>query len=349
MRYSEILNVPELPRKILVFSMLLLLAAAAGGAQPSKTEDADSAKVQPTSTLIIGHQGAAGLAPGNTLAAFTRAIDLGVDAIELDTLLTADGILVVHHDFTLHPERTRTGEGQWLAESGRIPIKDMTLAQLKTYDVGRLKPGSKAARSLPDQVAVDGQKIPTLQEVFEIIQKTGSTGPSLYIEIKTSPDKADASPPPQLVADKVVQLLQDHDLTARCKILSFDWCALARVKAIAPSIPTVYLTSKYKQLKTFNRDATLLWTAGIDPDAYATLPAMIKAAGGRYWGAKRSEIWRSHVQEAHEAGLKIYVWTVDSASDMRHFLDIGVDGIITNRPDVLQAVVANTKRNSTTN
>ena len=291
--------------------------------------------------IIIGHQGAAGLAPGNTVAGFALAIDLGVDAIELDVLLSADGILVVYHDFRLHPERTRTSQGRWLSDSERVPIKNMTLEQLKTYDVGRVKPGTKSARNHPDQVAVDGQKIPTLHEVLEIIRQTGADGPDVHIEIKSSPDKADVSPLPQVMAEKVVQLLEEYKLTSRCKILSFDWRAISRVKEIAPSIATVYLTSQYKQLKMLDKRTTLLWTDGIDPaDFDRSLPEMIKAAGGRYWGAKHSEIWQSHVRKAHEAGLKVYVWTVDSESDMRHFVDIGIDGIITNRPDILKEVIA---------
>ena len=159
MRYQAILRVSDLPRRTVVFPMLLLITASASASQPGNAEDADSdpGKTERPTTLVIGHQGAAGLLPGNTLAGFIRAIELGVDAIELDTMLTADGILVVHHDFALHPDRTRTGEGSWLADSGRIPIRDLTLAQLKTYDVGRLKPGSRVARGLPDQQVVDGQ------------------------------------------------------------------------------------------------------------------------------------------------------------------------------------------------
>ncbi len=337
MRYQAISWLSDLSRKMLAVPVMVMVMASAAGSQSDKTAI--------PSTLVIGHQGAAGLLPGNTLAGFARAIALGVDAIELDTLITADGILVVHHDFTLHPDRTRTADGRWLADSNRIPIKDLTLDQLQSYDVGRLKPGSKTARSIPGQAAADGQKIPTLKEVLEIAEDAGAAGPDLFIEIKSSPEKHDDSPSPRVMADKVVELLQEHGLTDRCKILSFDWRALARINAIAPSLATVYLTSRYKQFKTSDKETTLLWTAGVDPDVYhRSLPAMIKAAGGRYWGAKHSEIWRSDVKAAHQAGLKIYVWTVDSASEMRHFLDIGIDGIITNRPDVLKDVVANAKR-----
>jgi glycerophosphoryl diester phosphodiesterase len=336
----------ELPWEKLVFPMIIASLILTNGLHSVRADDtsANADFRRSHSTLIIGHQGAAGLAPGNTLAGVSLAIDLGIDAIELDVMLSADARLVVHHDFILNSEKTRTKQGKWLVDSEIIPIKAMTVDQLQSYDVGRLKPGSRSARRFPDQVPADGQRIPTLQEVFEIIKKTGPEGPDLFLEIKTSPEESDVSPSPRVVADKLVQLISDHDLAQRCKILSFDWRALSRVNEIAPSISTVYLSSHYKQLKLFDEKTTLLWTAGIDPaDHGGSLPEMIKASGGKYWGAKHSEIWRSHVEKAHEADLKVYVWTVDSESDMRRFVEMGIDGIFTNRPDVLKEVVANTK------
>ena len=120
----------------------------ANGEQPIKKVD------------IIGHRGAAGLAPENTLSAFKRACEIGVDAIELDALLTADGKIVVHHDYTLKPESTRTPDGKWLNRPGPL-IKELTLANLKTYDVGRLKPNTGYSHRYPEQQPVDGERIPT--------------------------------------------------------------------------------------------------------------------------------------------------------------------------------------------
>ena len=346
MRYPASFISFRLLWEIIVLPLVILSFILTNSSQPAQAGDTypNDALNHSDSTLIIGHQGAAGLAPGNTLAGVSLAIDLGVDAIELDVMLSADAELVVHHDFTLNSERTRTEQGKWLVDSELIPINTMTVDQLQSYDVGRLKPGSRSARRFPDQVPADGQRIPTLEEVFKIIKKTGPDGPDLFLEIKTSPEKSDVSPSPQVMADKVVQLIDEHDLAERCKILSFDWRALSRVNQIAPYIATVYLTSRLKQLKVFDNNTTLLWTAGIDPaDHGRSLSEMIKASGGKYWGAKHSEIWQSHVDKAHEADLRVYVWTVDSESDMRRFVDIGIDGIITNRPDLLKEVVANTQ------
>jgi glycerophosphoryl diester phosphodiesterase len=95
-------------------------------------------EVSAKKVYMIGHRGAAGLAPENTLAAFARACAMGVDAVELDVLLTSDRRVVVHHDFRLKPEITRTADGEWLNHSARYAIKELRLAELKTFDVGRL-------------------------------------------------------------------------------------------------------------------------------------------------------------------------------------------------------------------
>ena len=99
---------------------------------------------------LIGHRGAAGLSPEKTLAAFKRAFNLGVDAVELDVLLTSDKELIVHHDYRLKPEIARTPDGAWLKGWEGPTIKKLTLAELMNYDVGRLKPNTKYARRYPD-------------------------------------------------------------------------------------------------------------------------------------------------------------------------------------------------------
>lgn len=290
--------------------------------------------------VVIGHRGAAGLEPENTLAGFKRAIDLGVDALELDVLLSADGELVVHHDFTLNPEIARSPNGQWVDGAHRIALKDLTLAGIKTYDVGRLKPGTGYARRFPDQQPRDGARIPTLGEVVALIKQTAPPALVLCIEIKTSPEKPEMTFPPETVAEAVVEVVRSENIVSQTRILSFDWRSLARVQEIAPEIPTVYLTSKFKQFKPFDKAKTLLWTAGIDPaDHGGSLPKMIRAAGGWHWGIKYSQITADQVQKAHDAGIRVYAWTVDSKSDMVRLAAMGVDGIITNRPDILVSVL----------
>src|SRR5205085_12692618 len=95
-------------------------------------------------TLNIAHRGGAGLRPENTLAAFAHALDLGVDGFELDVHVAKDGAVVVFHDDRLKPEIVRDANGAWLDKPGPL-IKDLTLAELQSYDIGRLMPGTAYA------------------------------------------------------------------------------------------------------------------------------------------------------------------------------------------------------------
>ena len=225
--------------KAVLISVIILAASSSTAADKSNLP---SGNAQPAKKLLkIGHRGAAGLAPENTLAAFRKACELGVDAIELDVYLAGDSTAVVHHDYTLNPEIARTADGEWLSRPGPA-IKDLTLAQLKTYDVGRLKPNSRYAQRYPEQKPADGERIPSLGEVMSLLEATCDPATQLWVEIKTNPEKPALTPAPESVGDAVVQLMRDQDFDRRVRILSFDWRALVHIQKIAPDIPTVYLS-----------------------------------------------------------------------------------------------------------
>lgn len=191
---------------------------------------------------VIGHRGAAGLAPENTLSGFARAWEMGVDGVELDVLLTADGEIVVHHDFRLKPEITRSATGEWLGGVTGPTIKNLTLAQLKTYDVGRLKSDTAYWRKYPQQQPVDRERIPTLIEVITAYKRLSNKTSHLWIEIKTSPEEPEICHSPEDVTEAVMKVLDSENVRDCVYILSFDWRALAHVRKVAPDIPTVYLS-----------------------------------------------------------------------------------------------------------
>jgi glycerophosphoryl diester phosphodiesterase len=325
---------------------IVLLAAAALPADPARQTAAKSslpggAALAAAKLIIIGHRGGAGLSPENTLSAFEKACELKVDAVELDVHLSADDKIVVHHDYTLQPEIARTPDGKWLDPPGPA-LKELTLAQLKTYDVGRLKPDSRYARRYPDQEPVDGERIPTLAEVISLLKTKCPESILLWIEIKTDPERPDLSSSPQTIVRKVTTLLGGTDFSARACILSFDWRALAQVQKISPEIPTVYLTNAGVRLNNIKpgQPGPSPWMAGLDIDAFGgSIPRAVKAAGGRYWAPYYTYLTAALLEEAHQLGLKVYVWTVDSRRDMVRLMEMGVDGIITNRPDILKAVM----------
>src|SRR3546814_8557579 len=93
--------------------------------------------------------------------------DLGVTTLELDAVMTADGVVVVHHDRRLAPERTRDAAGNWIAEADAPAILALSASNLATYDIGHARPGSRYAERWPEQAAVYGTHIPTLAEVID--------------------------------------------------------------------------------------------------------------------------------------------------------------------------------------
>lgn len=223
-----------------------------------------------------------------------------------------------------------------------IPIKELSLAELKTYDVGRLNPYSNYAGRYPDQTPVDGERIPVLQELIELVRSRKNVKTQLWIEIKTSPEKGKVSSAPEAVAESVVRLLQNESFTDRARILSFDWRSLLHVQKIAPNLPTVFLSSTSGRLNTIRpkRPGPSPWTAGLDVDDFnGSVPRLIKAAGGRFWAPRHNQITPRLIKDAHGLDIQVFVWTVDSRKNLLRLMKMGVDGIITNRPDILMSIL----------
>ena len=292
--------------------------------------------------LVIGHRGAAGLAPENTLAAFDAALDHGVDGLEMDVLISGDGEVVVHHNYHLNPATTRDQRGRWVQKRDQKMIKDLTLDQLKAYDVGRLKPLTIYARRYPDQQPADGQPIPALREVVNLLKGRNKHAVELWLEIKTSPEKPGLTPSPQAVAEAVVQLLKSQAAPNPARLLSFDWRALTYCRDTHPEMPLIFLSTtggKTNNLQQGQPSASP-WLAGVDIDDFGgSVPRAIQALGGRAWGPQFKTLTPGQVREAHELGIQVFPWTADDIDDMRRLIDMGVDGIITNRPDRLQALI----------
>ena len=136
----------------------------------------------------------------------------------------------------------------------------------------------------------------------------------------------------------VVKVLREEKISDRSRILSFDWRNLVHVQKIAPHIPTVYLSLKGARLNNIKpgQPGASPWMAGLDIDEFSgSIPHSIHAAGGRYWAQYYKQLTVKSLRAAHELGMEVYAWTPDSRIDMRRLIEMGVDGIITNRPDRL--------------
>ena len=289
---------------------------------------------------LQGHRGARGLAPENTLPAFERALELGVTTLELDIAITSDGVLVIHHDPTLNPATTRDSSGQFLERRGPA-LHALSWAQVQTYDVGRLNPRSDYARNYPDQQPLDGTRIPRLSDLFELVKRRGDDKVRFNIETKLTPLKPDETPAPEAFARAVVDEIRKGGMAARSQIQSFDWRTLQVVQKIAPEIPTVYLTAQQSWLDNIGagRPEGSAWTAGFQHREHGSVAKMIKAAGGSLWSPYFGDLDPQKVKEAQSLGLKVVVWTVNDPALMARMIDLGVDGFITDRPDLARKVL----------
>lgn len=285
---------------------------------------------------IEAHRGGRALFPENTLVSFSGALTMGVNTLELDMGVTKDDVIVVSHERWLNPDLAKGPDGTYVAPPG-IPYVGISLAEVKTYDVGQIRPGSKYAATFPDQKPVPGTTIPTLTEVFALVRKSGDADVKLNIETKIDPDHPENSPDPERFVTLLLDLLKREHFEDRVMVQSFDWRTLQLVQKRAPSIPTVYLTQQAGPNPNVTLDKPSAWTAGFDPVTHGgTVPAAIKAAGGAIWSPLYMDLTRESVDEAHRLGLKIVTWTVNKPEDMDRMIDMGVDGIISDRPDLLR-------------
>jgi glycerophosphoryl diester phosphodiesterase len=163
-----------------------------------------------------------------------------------------------------------------------------------------------------------------------------------WIEIKISPEKPELALPPEIVADALLDLLGKEKVSDRTRILCFDWRCLLYIQQKTPEVPTVYLTSSTKAFDTvtLKKSGTLGWTAGINvADFNGSIPRAIKAANGKYLAPGYQTLTPGLVEEAHALGIKVFAWTPDDRQNMLRLIQMNVDGIITNRPDILKSLL----------
>lgn len=284
---------------------------------------------------LQGHRGARGLAPENTLVAFARALSLGVTTLELDLAVTRDGEVVVSHDPLLNPDVTRGPDGQWILRHGP-PFHSLAFDDVRKLDVGRLRPGSAYAAQFPDQVASDGARIPTLAEVYALAKKAGNGIVRFNIETKLDPNKPDETLGPEPFVEAVLKIAREAQTLSRTTLQSFDWRTLQYAQRVAPELETVYLTEQQggDQMRK-GHPGPSPWLAGFDlGDHGGSVPRLVKAAGGRTWSPLFRDLSPESVADAHRLGLRVIPWTVNRPQDMESMIEWGVDGLITDRPDL---------------
>jgi glycerophosphoryl diester phosphodiesterase len=312
------------------------LLALAGAATLPGLLRAQPVTVPPPAFDLQGHRGARGLLPENTLEGFALALAQGVHTLELDTAITKDGVIVITHDRTINVDITRGPDGQFLSGKGPA-VTDLTFAEVQRFDVGRIRPGTKYANDFAEQKPIDGARIPRLSDLFDMVRKAGNDQVRFAIETKLSPLFPHETLPPEAFARALIAEIRKHGMQHRSAIISFDWRTLQVVQKEAPEIQTGYITIQVGNNNNIGRDhfTASPWTAGFKlGDHGGSVPRMIKAAGGHTWSSFHNDLSPALVQEAQGLGLKVLAWTVNAPERMATVLGYGVDGLITDRPDL---------------
>ena len=287
---------------------------------------------------LQGHRGTRGLAPENTLAAFKTALAIGVTTLETDLALTRDDVLVLSHEPRLYAALTRGSDGRWLSEDGAT-IFSLKADELAQYDIGRLNPAHNYAAQWTEQRSSDGERIPTLQQLFELARDARSPGgrPVRFnIETKITPTSGDTTPDAERYARAVVDAVRAAKVSERVTVQSFDWRTLREVRKLAPELSTACLTIDSSSMNTVLADASGAspWHAGLKAADYGgSLPRMAQAAGCGTWAPFWRNVTADNIAEAHALKLKIIPWTVNDPTEIERLAALGVDGIITDYPD----------------
>jgi len=268
---------------------------------------------------LQGHRGARGLAPENSLPGFAAALAIGVSTLELDVGVTRDGVVVIHHDRRLNPDIARDAGGRWIEAPGPL-LRELDYESLQRYDVGRLRPGSAYAAQFPAQEGRDGVRVPRLADLFALVRKSGNETVRFNIETKLSPAAPGETLPPRPFARAVVAEIRKAGVAERVTVQSFDWRTLRVVEEEAPEIATAYLTGR-------RRDA-------------GSQALAVHEAGGKLWSPSYHELDSASLIEARRLGLRVVPWTVNDPGFIARFLDLGVDGLITDYPDRVRAELA---------
>jgi len=290
---------------------------------------------------LLGHRGARGLWPENTLTGFARAIELGVSGVELDCGVTRDGVIVVSHDPELNRDCTRDARGRFL-ESAGPRLRDLTYAQLEAYDVGRLRPGSLYAARFPAQLPLDGERIPRLADVLTLVRTRGRSRVRVAIEFKTFPEQPHLTPAPREFVEALRVDLQQTGTTALVSVLAFDWRVLRETRQLMPQVATAALTEEQPGGDTvrIGSSSPSPWLGGLDPaDFDGSIVRLVRASGAGTWGPDYRDLDAKRIEQAHALGLRVVPWTVNDVTDMQRMLAFDADGIITDRPDVLRALL----------
>jgi glycerophosphoryl diester phosphodiesterase len=275
---------------------------------------AAAAQTVPATLDRQGHRGCRGLMPENTIPAMRRALDLGVTTLEMDLSISQDGQVLLSHDPTMNPDFVLTPAGQPIpkGEQEKHRLYQLPYAEIRRYDVGSGgNPKFARQQKMPVYKPLLAEVIDSV-EAYVRLKKLPA--PQYNIETKTSPaGDGTLHPAPAEFVARVLAVLRPRNLGPRLIIQSFDPRTLELVHQAEPGWRTALLVENPDGLAANLRRLTFR------PSIYSPHFRLVTAA---------------LVQEAHAQGLRLIPWTVNSAAEMQRLVGLGVDGIITDYPDL---------------
>ena len=332
-----------------VFSMaagiaVSLVWAAGAGAQPAREFD------------LQAHRGGMGLRPESTLSSFGNGMQVGVSTLELDVQITEDGVAVVTHDRRVSPRPCQDTAPAFEGDPefpyvGKY-VKDLTLEQVKTLDCGTRRTTDPNDPYIKTMEMVPGSKMPTLEEVFDLVKRYEADDVMMNVETKVEAGAPQETAPREQFVHVTAREIREAGMLDRVTIQSFDWGALMLMREVEPSLPIVALTNK--DFLQCGQAGASPWLGGIDADdhdcnlvraadsfgADAISPVHGSPQNGAVTDANYVPYTTEEmVDEAHAAGMKVVPWTIDDKPTMRKLIEDGVDGIITDYPDRLRGVM----------
>lgn len=353
-----------------MFKLALALFVLIGVLGIVRTIRAAPLKRALTGIQVYAHRGLRAFAPENTMPGYAAMLKAGADWADMDVVLTKDGEILVSHDPVMNPDIVRDGSGRFIGPNKetvmKLPptelgayiqkyaAKNLTLAELRKFDVGALNPSSAYAKFFPDQVAVDGTRMPTLREVVRYVNRATGGKMGFQIEMKTDPTHPAFSADPGKFAAALAKLLKEEKIVDRAEIQAFDFACLIALSKIDRRIKTAFLTSRDNEPggadDFLHADPKVAgaWTGGkLLKDHGGSIPRMVQALGGYAWEPEDAELTEKTLAEARALGLKVVVWswperlgTAFDAKLVAKMIDWKVDGIITDDPGRLASMLA---------
>ena len=253
--------------------------------------------------LVIAHQGGDGIWPGDTLYAFEKAVEIGADVLEMDAHITRDGAIVLMHD----EEVDRTTDGTGL-------IENLTLDELKQLDAA-YQWSNDGSKTFPYR----GQdiQVPTLEELFQKFPQM-----HYVIEIKLTQNPID---------QPLCDLIRRYDMHEKVMVASFHDEAMQNFREICPEIAT---SASRTEVRNFVLLGKVFLSGFIAPKYQSIQPP---------YDPKESLnipiMTRRFIREAHAKNIRVEPWTVDDPALMKQYIEWGVDGIMTDRPDLMIEVL----------